>query len=230
VKSRKVMKRGGGVLDMFRSKSNKYLVKDGAATSLETHDRQVAESEAERKKKDLDTLYTIFSEGYHYSFTGDQHDVMHDATLYYVEATGVEEDKSFTCKFVLIFYDVTHNIMIVSIKPRVHVKNVGWELECRPTIADNQFILTPIDGNIKLLLTTWTNPEDIPQKSNGEREESRVYKFEGHRVIHTKEGDETRINIKKIIISEETMRGALEKYSSKPTSDLSHIPQFLQRH
>lgn len=132
---------------------------------------------------------------------------MHDATLYYVEGMGVE--KSFTCKFILTYYDVEENIMTVQIRPRVHVKNVGWELQCRPTIDGNQFILTPADGTIQLSLTTWTKPEDSPLNTEGEREEKTVYIEREGKIIHTTESV-TYINIKKIIISEKTMRHALE--------------------
>lgn len=291
MKSRKVMRGGvGWFRKMFGtnrskySKYSKYRVVDDGATGLDTHDSGVAKINAEREKKDLDTLYTILNDsalrnkhwnGYRYNLSSNQHGYMHDATLYYVEGindeaaggrmsdfarhaplasdtktpldtfqhdskqasmtqapVGDEEEKSFTCKFILISYSVEHNIMTVIIKPRLHVKNVGWELECTPKISDNQFILTPIDGNITLSLTTWTNPDEIPIIDK-EREESIVYTYDDvhKKIIHTTGGVKTHINIKKIRISKETILEALHNYRSFASSpDLRHIPQFLQMH
>lgn len=287
MKSRKVMRGGVRWTEWFtkigKRTGSKYSVVDDGATGLDTHDSGVAEINAEREKKDLDTLYTILNDsalrnddlkGYIYNLTSNQHDFMHDATLYYVEGineaaggrmsdfarhtplasdtktpldafqhdskqasmtqapVGDEEEKSFTCKFVIMDYSVEHNIMIVIIEPRLHVKNVGWELECRPKISDNQFILTPIDGNIPLSLTTWTKPDEIPM-IDGEREESIVYKYDEHhsKLISTRGGVKTHINIKNIRISKETILDALHKYSLFAKSpNLSHIPQFLQMH
>jgi hypothetical protein len=288
VKSRKVMKRGGGLVEWLKKIGNrtgsKYRVVDDGATGLDTHDIVIAKSDAEREKKDLDTLYTILNdsalmnkqwEGYRYNSSRPQHGFMHDATLYYVEGindeaaggrmsdfarhapldsdtktpldafqhdskqasmtqapVGDEEEKYFKCKFVIMDYSVEHNIMLVIIKPRLPVKNVGWELECTPKISDNQFILTPIDGNIPLSLTTWTNPDEIPI-IDGEREESIVDKYDElhNKIIHTRGGVKTHINIKNIRISKETILDALHNYSSYASSpNLSHIPQFLQMH